>query len=59
MNLKKDYYSIKEVAKILDVSELTIRSWLRKGLLQAKKYEGSNLWRISKEEVNKKISEVS
>ncbi len=34
-NMKADYLSIKEVAKILKVSPLTLRNWDNKGVLTA------------------------
>ena len=45
----KQYYKIKAVAKLLDLSEKTIRRWIREGKLKAVKIGGSI--RISKDEI--------
>lgn len=46
----KKYLSPETVAEYLDVSPVTVRKWLRKGVLNGKKV-GSRLWRISEDDL--------
>jgi len=43
------YYSIKEIARKMHVSEQTIRNWIKSGKIKCKKFGGSN--RISSEDI--------
>lgn len=43
------FYSVEEAAKMLGVSEYTIRRWLKDGKLDGKRI--GRFWRISKESV--------
>ena len=53
---QKEYYSIKEFAKIIERSEFTVREYCRKGRINAEKCDsgrGSNQnWKISSQELN-------
>lgn len=46
-------YSIKQAAKLLGIQVRTVREWLRKGMIKAKKYEGCPMWFISESEIEK------
>ena len=54
--MKKEYYSVKEVAKIIERAEFTVREYCnRKRIIAEKKDSGrgsSNEWKISYEELN-------
>ena len=47
------FYTVSEAAKVLSLSEYTIRDWLKTGKLQGKR-EGK-FWRISKASVESKL----
>jgi excisionase family DNA binding protein len=40
--MQKKYYTIKQAAKILDVTPLTLRNWDKKGKLKAYRYPTNN-----------------
>jgi len=40
--MKKDYLTIKEAAKILGVSQMTLRRWDKKGKLKAARHPFNN-----------------
>jgi excisionase family DNA binding protein len=44
------FYTVKEAAEILGISEFTVRVWLRDGKIIGKRV--GRLWRINKESVN-------
>lgn len=46
-------YSIKQAAKLLGIQVRTVREWLRKGTIKAKKYEGCPMWFISEKELDR------
>lgn len=46
-------YSIKQAAKLLGIQVRTVREWLRKGTIKAKKYEGCPMWFISEKEIDR------
>lgn len=46
-------YSIKEVAEVLGIKVRTVRDWLRRGIIKAKKYKNSPMWFISESEIEK------
>ena len=49
---KKDFYSVKEVAKIFNVSTKTVLSSIKKGKIQASKFGNNNShWRIPASEI--------
>ena len=50
MNKTDQYYGILEAAKILKVTEKTIRNYINKGFLKPEKWNGS--WRISHMEIS-------
>jgi len=47
-----EFYTVKEVAEILKVSERTVQKWCRDGVLNAMKLPGGH-YRIPVEEVRK------
>jgi excisionase family DNA binding protein len=49
------YYTVKEVAKILGMAEITIRQWMGRGQLKFTKF-GTKAVRISKTEVERIIN---
>ena len=46
-------YTIKETANILGIKVRTCREWIKTGKINATKYSGSNMWRISENEINR------
>lgn len=52
--VKKDYYSINEVAEKLSVHPNTIRNFIKRGTIKAKKV--GLQWRIPIEELDKDLS---
>lgn len=46
-------YTLKEAAKLLNMSITLLRDKIKKGYVKAKKYEGSNRLYISEEEINR------
>ena len=54
--MKKEYYSVKEVAKIIERAEFTVREYCRMKRIVAEKKDcgrgSSNEWKISYEELN-------
>jgi excisionase family DNA binding protein len=50
-----EFYTTKQIAKILNLKTITIRRWIAKGMLQAYKF-GTEL-RIDKDEFEKFIKE--
>lgn len=46
MTIKKQYYTVNEVAAILDIHPQTVRLYLRRGLLKGVKIHGRGKWRI-------------
>lgn len=54
INNKDEYYSIKEVSKLLKVAYLTVYRWLRERKLTAIK--AGKQYRINKEDLNKFLS---
>lgn len=51
----KRFLNVKEVANIFDVKPLTVRFWLREGILEGVKPEGTKAWRIPRESVEKLV----
>ncbi len=51
MAKEKDYYTAKEVAELLQVSEDTIWNWLKAGTIPGYRFGGR--WRINKVEFEK------
>lgn len=41
-----------DAAELLQVSPVTVRGWLRKGVIKGTKVGGGRLWRISEETIN-------
>ena len=46
-------YNIRQAADILGIKVRTVREWIKLGKLNAEKYECSNRWFISEEEINR------
>lgn len=53
---EKDFYTVKELAKLLDFSERTIRDRLEQGEIKGVKFGGKGPWRISRSEVARLLS---
>lgn len=51
-------YSIKEVAEVLGIKVRTVRDWLRRGIIKAKKYKNSPMWFIPESEIERIQSEM-
>lgn len=51
-------YSIKQAAQTLGITVRTVREWLRKGMIKAKKYEGCPMWFIPESEIERIQSEM-
>ena len=51
-------YSIKQTAKLLGIQVRTVREWLRKGMIKAKKYEGCPMWFIPESEIERLQKEM-
>ncbi len=53
----QEFYSIAEVAKLLDKAEFTVREWCRRGRVNAQKRQcgrgGAKEWIISKDELDR------
>lgn len=43
------FYSVNEIAKIFNVTRLTVLNWINRGMLKAGKFGG--VWRISEEDL--------
>lgn len=46
-------YSIVKASEILGIKVRTVREWIRTGKLKAQKYEISNRWFISEDEIRR------
>lgn len=51
-------YNIKQAAQILGITVRTVREWLQKGKIKAKKYEGCPMWFIPESEIERIQSEM-
>ena len=51
-------YSIKQAAQTLGITVRTVREWLRKGMIKAKKYEGCPMWFIPESEIERLQKEM-
>ena len=49
-------FSVADVAKLLSVTEPTVREWIKEGKLQAHR-AGARFWRIRQSEVNRMLAE--
>ena len=47
------YYSLAQTAEILGIKLRTVRDWLRKGKINAKKYEGGKKLYVSQSEIER------
>lgn len=47
------YYSVRELSKMFDVKVRTVRGWISKKKLKAKKDKKSRRWKISEKNVEK------
>lgn len=46
-------YSLRNAAELLGVKTRTAREWVKNGKLAAVKYEGSERWYVSEEEIER------
>lgn len=46
-------YSIKQAAKLLGIQVRTVREWIKKGKISAKKYNSCPMWFISEKEIER------
>lgn len=46
-------YNIKQAAELLGIKVRTVREWIKLNKLHAEKYECSNRWFVSEEEINR------
>jgi predicted site-specific integrase-resolvase len=47
LRVKKDYYTVAQVAEIYHVSQVTVCNWCRAGILQAhKEGDGKGRWKV-------------
>ena len=47
------YYSVRELSEMLNVKVRTVRGWIFKGKLKAKKDKKSRRWKISEKNLEK------
>jgi excisionase family DNA binding protein len=52
------YYTLKETSEILNVKIRTLRLWIDKGKITAKKYNGSNMLYVSQKEIERVQGEM-
>lgn len=52
----KKMMTVKEVAEIFEVQPITIREWLRNGILQGVRPPGTKAWRVPRESVEKLVN---
>jgi excisionase family DNA binding protein len=57
MNTEKEFYTTEDVAKMMDVSTRTVKSWLKDGDLPS--FKKGRLVRISKDQLAKFIEDYS
>lgn len=46
-------FNIKQTAKILGIQVRTVREWIKKGKISAKKYNSCPMWFISEKEIDR------
>jgi excisionase family DNA binding protein len=51
------WYTVEQVAKRLQVAEVTVRRWLREGLLRGSRLPGKAGWRIPASELERFLRE--
>jgi len=56
--LKKDYLTIKEAAKILGVSTITLRRWDKKGKLKASRHPFNNYRLYNRKQIKKLYKKI-
>ncbi|WP_081978095.1 helix-turn-helix domain-containing protein [Campylobacter sputorum] len=49
-------YNVEEVAKILKISVITVRRYIKSGVLEAFKYPNGRVWLIDENALNKFIA---
>lgn len=59
MEVLKDYYTIRQATEILPYKIRTIRQWISDKKIKAVKFYNSNLWLIPKEEIERKLNDLS
>ncbi len=47
------YYSVRQTSELLGIKVRTVREWIKTGKLKAVKYDVSNRWFISDEEIKR------
>lgn len=53
------WYTVEQVAERLQVAEVTVRRWLREGLLRGSRLPGKAGWRIPASELERFLQERS
>lgn len=51
--MENQHYNLKETAEILGIAVRTVREWVKKGKIKAKKYKQCSMWFVSKEEIER------
>lgn len=46
-------YNIKQASELLGIKVRTVREWIKQGKLKAEKYNCSNRWFITEDEINR------
>ena len=46
-------FNIKQTARILGIQVRTVREWIKKGKISAKKYNSCPMWFISEKEIDR------
>ena len=54
----KDEYTIIETSKLTGIKIRTIREWIKVKKIKAYKHDGSRVWYISKEEIERMLKKV-
>lgn len=55
IEVEQQYFSISEVATILGISKSSLRSLIKRGIIEAKTMDGMSTARISREELERYI----
>lgn len=51
----KDFYTVKEVAELLSVTERTVRDWLEHGEMKGARLRGTGPWRVASADVDRAL----
>lgn len=55
--MNREYYTVKQIAKFLNLHEKTVQRYIREGLIKAQKFGKS--WRVNEEDLNKFTGEAT